>query len=95
MENANLILNMGSGLSVGDIFEIVHSDGSITGTFYGLADGDTFTSGNYELKIAYDYSENGSSIYLEIMGIIPEPSTLAALFGLAALALAAVQRRKN
>jgi len=53
--SANLNLNLGFTPSNGDAFTIIDylSSGAVTGTFNGLAEGATFTSGGTQFRITY------------------------------------------
>jgi fibronectin-binding autotransporter adhesin len=91
---ANLVINSVSGLTVGEHLFIAENDGTdaITGTFNGLANGATFTSGGVTFQIFYDANGQGGGNDIEL-SVVPEPSTWLA----GALALAFVvytQRRR-
>ena len=88
--NANLALNLVSGLSVGDNLFIVESTGAVTGTFAGLADGTTFTQDGVTFKI--DYYPSGAlggnvELTVDRVTAVPEPSTwVGGVLGFVALA---------
>ena len=72
-----------SGLAVNDHLFIVENDGTdaITGTFNGLAEGATFSSGGDTFQIFYDASGQGGGNDIELSVIssaVPEPSTWVA-----------------
>jgi hypothetical protein len=95
--NANLALNLVSGLSVGDQLFIVESTGAVTGTFAGLPQGQTFTQDGVTFTIDYAPSGVGALNYVELavdrVTPVPEPSTWVAGV-LAFVALAYTQRRR-
>lgn len=76
----------GFAASVGDSFLLASYD-SLVGTFANS----TVTVGDY--TFAVDYNFDGLDTIA--LTVIPEPAGLAALFGLAALALLAVRRRRG
>ena len=88
--NANLALNLVSGLSVGDNLFIVESTGAVTGTFTGLADGTTFTQDGVTFTI--DYYPSGAlggnvELTVDRVTAVPEPSTwVGGVLGFVALA---------
>ena len=87
-----------SGLTVGDTLFIVENDGTdaISGTFNGLAEGDTFTSHGDTFQIFYDASDQGGGNDIELSVVsapTPEPSTWVA-GALVFAALAYTQRRR-
>jgi hypothetical protein len=94
--NANLALNLVSGLSVGDNLFIVESTGAVTGTFFNLPDGTTFTQDGVTFTIDYYPSGAlGGNVELTVDSVtaVPEPSTWVASV-LAFVALAYWQRRR-
>jgi autotransporter-associated beta strand protein len=79
-----------NALPYGTVFPIVSGWGSISGTFLGLSDGDTFTGGVNEFQINYG-TLPGYTDDVTLM-VVPEPGTLATLT--LALAVGAVLRRR-
>jgi autotransporter-associated beta strand protein len=85
--------------SGGETFFLIRNDGSdaVTGTFAGLADGTTFTSGGYNFTISYFANAEGTPAFTGGNDVavqvvpIPEPTTL---FGAAGL-IAALARRRS
>ena len=82
--------------TLGDKFTLFAYNGSLTGTFSGLADGAIFTDAGGDWMIDYDDSFAGingglGSSFVTITAV-PEPGT--AVLGLSALALALRRRRK-
>ena len=96
---SNLLINTALGLAVGDQLFILENDGidPITGTFAGLANGATFSSGGDTFQIFYDANGQGggNDIELSVTAVpgVPEPSTWVA-GALAFVALAYTQRRR-
>jgi autotransporter-associated beta strand protein len=91
-----LTVNPSAGLHVGDKLAIVLNDSSdaITGTFSGLAQGSSFSSGAWSFSI--DYAANGgdgtaNDIVLTVTAV-PEPSTYVT--GLLSLGAVAVFQRR-
>jgi autotransporter-associated beta strand protein len=94
--NANLALNLVSGLSVGDQLFILENNGTDpTGTFAGLANGATSSAGGDTFQIFYDANGQGggNDIELTVLTAVPEPSTWASSV-LAFVGLAYTQRRR-
>src|SRR4030095_6948380 len=76
--DANLALNLVSGLSVGDNLFIVQSTGAVSGTFAGLDDGAMFTQDGVTFTI--DYYPSGVALggFVELSVVstaVPEPTT--------------------
>jgi len=76
--DANLALNLVSGLSVNDHLFIVESTGAVTGTFAGLDDGTTFTQDGVTFTI--DYYPSGAlggnvELTVDRVAPVPEPTT--------------------
>lgn len=101
LSNAILQLNdigSGGGLVLNQSYVILDKTAitSIGGTFSGLAESDTITSGNNVFKITY-VGGTGNDVALEYLGLIavPEPSTYAAIAGGCALLGAWVIRRRK
>ncbi len=98
--SSNLNINPGAGLSIGNTLFIALNNGTdaITGTFAGLAQGATVTSGAYSFTIDYfangDLGTVGNDIALTVTAApIPEPGTwIGGALALGAIALAS--RRK-
>jgi hypothetical protein len=96
---SNLVLNSVSGLTVGDTLFIVENDGidPVTGTFAGLANGATFSSGSDTFQIFYNASGQGGGndieLAVESVRPVPEPSTWAG-GALAFAVIAYTQRRR-
>ncbi len=88
LNDAVLSLSLGYTPTLLDSFEIA-TFSSLDGTFDGLGQGDTISVNGFSFQI--DYADE--AIILTTTAI-PEPHTLASLFGLAAL-LAAVLRRSR
>lgn len=86
---SNLVITVGSGLSIGNTFFILANDSSdaVVGTF---SQGTTVTSGNDLFQINYaanfDGGAIGNDIALTLIAILPEPSTWTA--GVIAVAIA-------
>jgi fibronectin-binding autotransporter adhesin len=94
ISGCHLVLNSVSGLTVGDHLFILENDGTdaITGTFSGLAEGATFTSGGVTFQITYMGSGQGGGNDIELT-VVPEPSTRVG-GALACAALAFTQRKR-
>jgi hypothetical protein len=95
--NANLALNLVSGLSAGENLFIVESTGAVTGMFFGLADGATFTQDGVTFTIDYYPSglALGGNVELTVDSVtaVPEPTTwVGGVLGFVALAF--WQRRR-
>jgi autotransporter-associated beta strand protein len=77
--DANLALNLVSGLNVGDQLFIVESTGAVTGTFAGLPNsGDMFTQDGVTFMIEYYPSgvALGGNVELSVVSTaVPEPTT--------------------
>jgi autotransporter-associated beta strand protein len=97
LADATLSLTQLGDFTAGDIFTLFAYDNAITGTFSGLAEGDTFTAAGGDWKIFYAATEAGLNTttqsgfnYVNIQAI-PEPQ--AALLG--GLGLLLLLRRKR
>jgi hypothetical protein len=100
INGSNLVLNSVSGLSVGEQLFIVDNDGgqAVFGTFAGLAEGATFSSGGDTFTISYmandgDAGDNDISLTVDSVRPVPEPSTWVG-GALAFAAVAYTQRRR-
>jgi autotransporter-associated beta strand protein len=85
LTNPTLLVQLGFSPAIDDTFQIVAGFLNLSGTFNGLPDDATFTTGGTEFRIDY----NTSDITLTV---VPEPSSLG-LFGL--LAAAVLLRRRT
>lgn len=97
LADATLSLTQLGDFTAGDIFTLFAYDNAITGTFAGLAEGDTFNAAGGDWKIFYAATEAGLNTttqsgfnYVNIQAI-PEPR--AALLG--GLGLLLILRRKR
>jgi len=70
-----------------------NTSGSVTGTFFGLAEGATITVGSNTFTISY-FGGTGNDVTLSF-GAVPEPATYAAIFGALALLGTAIYRRRS
>jgi fibronectin-binding autotransporter adhesin len=84
LTNPTLLVQLGFSPAIDDTFQIVAGFLNLSGTFNGLPDDATFTTGGTEFRIDY----NTSDITLTV---VPEPASLGVL-GL--LAMAALLRRR-
>ncbi len=82
-------------LSVGTEFIIIenNSSNSIVGSFADYAEGSSFTLGSNTFQTSYLLGTDSNDFGF-IVTAVPEPSTFAALAGLAGLAVAAMRRRR-
>ncbi len=87
LNDAILDVSLGFAPLLSDTFLIASFD-SLTGTFAGLGDGDTFTVDGYEFQISY----LADSISLTV---IPEPRTVALGFGLIVGLVAVLRQRRR
>lgn len=72
LNNATLLIDPSYNPAVGTVFNIVKADGNITGTFAGLADGNTVTANGLTFRI--NYTNNAVNLtYLS--GTIPESAS--------------------
>lgn len=87
-------LGTSTALTAGTQFTIFdNTSGSITGTFLGLADGQTITVGLNTFVINYNVGTGSNDIVLTVSAI-PEPSTYAMLAGVLALGAAICRRTR-
>jgi hypothetical protein len=96
--NANLALNLVSGLSAGDNLFIVESTGAVTGTFNGLADGAMFTQDGVTFTIDYYPSGVlGGNVELSVVSTaVPEPTTwIGGALAIPFLGFVYIQRRRR
>lgn len=72
LTDVSLSLNMGFTAAAGDVFTLIDNDGSdaIVGTFAGLSEGSTLTSGDTTLQITY-LGGTGNDVMLTVLD--PEP----------------------
>jgi autotransporter-associated beta strand protein len=97
--NANLALGLVSGLSVGDNLFIVESTGAVTGTFFGLADGTTFTQDGVTFTI--DYYPSGAlggnvELTVDRVTAVPEPTTwIGGALAIPFIGFVYIQRRRR
>lgn len=81
---ANLVLTIGTGIQMNDLFFIVTNDGSdpVTGIFNGLADGFDFLSGGQIFRISYDANSTSNTFNggndIALLAV-PEPGSAALL----------------
>jgi hypothetical protein len=68
---SNLVVTVGGTLTVNDTYTIVNASDSVTGTFAGLAEGGTFSSGGDVFSIHY----GSNDVVLTSTAVVPEPST--------------------
>ena len=76
--DANLALNLVSGLSAGENLFIVESTGAVSGMFAGLPQGQMFTQDGVTFTIDYAPSGVGALNYVELSVVstaVPEPTT--------------------
>jgi len=96
--NATLSLtDIGSGTWNGtSTFVLLNntSGGSVTGTFFGLAEGATVTVGSNNFTISYIGGTGSNDITLTVSAV-PEPTTYSALFGALALFGTVFCRRRS
>jgi autotransporter-associated beta strand protein len=97
--NANLALNLVSGLSVGDNLFIVESTGAVTGTFTGLPDGMTFTQDGVTFTIDY-YPSGALGGFVELtvdrVTAVPEPTTwIGGALAIPFIGFVYIQRRRR
>jgi autotransporter-associated beta strand protein len=97
--DANLALNLVSGLSVGDNLFIVESTGAVTGTFAGLDDGAMFTQDGVTFTIDYYPSgvALGGNVELSVVSTaVPEPTTwIGGALAIPFLVFVYLQRRRR
>ncbi len=90
------LVDLGSGVWTGaSSFTILNntSGSSVSGTFFGLAEGASLTLGSNNFTVSY-LGGTGNDITLTVSAV-PEPSTYAALFGTLVLGVAVTQRRRS
>jgi fibronectin-binding autotransporter adhesin len=99
--NADLDLSLGSGIEQNDLFTIILNDGpsAVTGTFFDLANGATFSTTGQFFRISYFDDASTPGIF-ELAGgndvsllAVPEPGSAVLLLG--GLALLAGRRRRS
>jgi autotransporter-like protein len=99
ISNANLALNLVSGLSVNEHLFIVESTGAVTGTFAGLADGTTFTQDGVTFTIDYYPSGVlGGNVELTVDRVtaVPEPTTwIGGALAIPFIVFVYIQRRRR
>jgi hypothetical protein len=61
---STLAISVGYAAQVGDTFTILTATGGITGTFAGLAEGATFSQGDFTFQITYQGGPGGNSVVL-------------------------------
>jgi fibronectin-binding autotransporter adhesin len=87
-----------STLSTGTEFILIenNSTSSISGTFFGYAQGQSFTLGanTYQTSYLLGGGDNNDFGFVVTASAIPEPSTVAILAGLTVLAAATLRRRQ-
>lgn len=96
--NALLDVSLYFSPSIGDTFTVIDASagGSIVGTFSGLPTSGATLDATYGLDtFTFAITYNADSVVLEVLEVIPEPGSAAALLGLAALGLLAVRRRQR
>jgi autotransporter-associated beta strand protein len=95
--NSNLVVTVGTTLSVGQTFTILNkaSGGAITGTFAGVPQGGTVVGSNGTVfAVSYTGGTGGNDIVLTVVAApVPEPSTWIG-GALAIAGLAFTQRRR-
>lgn len=72
LNGATLTFSPSGTRSVGDTFTIVRADGTLSGTFSGLADGQTFTVNNRVYQIDYDYA--AGTVTVTLVGVLANAS---------------------
>jgi autotransporter-associated beta strand protein len=94
ISGSNLVVTVGGTLTLGDKYTIINNDGmdAVSGTFAGLAEGATFSSGGDSFRISYQGGD-GNDVVLTSVTAVPEPSTWIG-GALAVAALAYTQRRR-
>src|SRR5262249_40470982 len=96
--DANLALNLVSGLSVGENLFIVLSTGAVTGTFAGLDDGAMFTKNGVTFMIDYYPSGVlGGNVELSVVSTaVPEPTTwIGGALAIPFIVFVYIQRRRR
>lgn len=75
INNASLSLSTGSNLVQGSTITIIQNDGSdaVNGTFSGLPEGSSFTSGAYIFQISYKGGTGGNDVTLKVIGAPATP----------------------
>ena len=94
--NSNLVVTVGTTLSVGQTFTILNknSAGPITGTFAGIPQGGTVTGSNGTVfSVSYTGGDGNDIVLTVIQAPVPEPSTWIG-GALAIAGLAFTQRRR-
>ncbi len=86
-------LGDGTGLKVKDSFTVLQSNTSVTGTFAGLAEGATFDVGGVTWKVSYQ--NKSFTLTVDAIAAVPEPVTVAMVFGLATMVVAIAIRRRS
>jgi autotransporter-associated beta strand protein len=88
---SNLVITVGATLLRGQMFTIINNDSNdaVVGTFAGLTEGSTFSSGGEKFTITY-VGGTGNDV---VLAVAPEPSTWIG-GALAVAALAYLQRRR-
>jgi autotransporter-associated beta strand protein len=73
LNGGNLVVTVGGTLTVGQQFTIINNEGpsAVSGTFAGLAEGGTFSSGGDTFQITYA-GGTGNDV---VVKAVPEPST--------------------
>jgi hypothetical protein len=91
LNGGNLMITVGGPLLRGEMFTIINNDSTeaVVGTFNGLTEGSTFTSGGEKFTITY-VGGTGNDV---VLAVAPEPSTWIG-GALAVAALAYLQRRR-
>ena len=90
------LVDLGSGVWTGaSSFTILNntSGSSVSGTFFGLAEGASLTVGGNNFTVSY-LGGTGNDITLTVSSV-PEPATYAALFGTLVLGVALMNRRRS
>lgn len=83
---------LGEDIASGTTFTILEANEGITGSFYGLEDGDVYTArGGHSFIIHY----SAEAVTLEYLGLVPEPAAAAVFAAALAAACLAFRRRKN
>ncbi|MFZ0915497.1 MAG: autotransporter-associated beta strand repeat-containing protein [Candidatus Udaeobacter sp.] len=95
---SNLVVTVGTTLSVGQTFTILNkaSGGAITGTFAGIPQGGTVTGSNGTVfSVSYTSGTGGNDIVLTVVSTAPVPEPSTWMGGALAIAgLAFTQRRR-